>query len=84
MQKNMTVRDLKDILKDIPDVTPVIIPVITEENADTILGFRYVRTAGILENDYESNAAFCLNSSNENSIQEQIKSCDTICKKVLF
>lgn len=84
MQNNMTVGDLKNILENIPNDTPVIMPVITEDNADNILGFRYVRTAGILESEYEDDQAFCLNSSNEFSIQDQLKSHDTICKKVLF
>lgn len=86
MQKDMTVGDLKRILMDISDDTPVIIPVITEDDANNILGFRYVRTAGLLENDYEEkNPALCLNTTNNDvSIKDQLKSHDTICKKVLF
>ena len=51
--QNMKVKDLKNILNGLPDDMPIIIPVIDEDDTNHIYGFRYVRTAGILECDYE-------------------------------
>lgn len=82
---NMTVKDLKEILSDVSDDTPIIIPVITEEDANCILGFRHVRTAGLLENHHEDKPALCLNASAYGlDISSQIKRHDTTCLKVLF
>lgn len=86
---NMNVKTLKDILKDLPDDMPVIIPVITEDDANDILAFRYVRTAGVLANEYEPLPALCLNSSaNGLDISSQVKlmgeHCSTTCEKVLI
>ena len=49
----MKVKDLKNILNGLPDDMPIIIPVIDEDDTNHIYGFRRVRTAGILECDYE-------------------------------
>ena len=46
--QNMHVKDLKKILNELPDDMPIIIPVIDEDDANYIYGFRYVRTAGRL------------------------------------
>ena len=87
---NMTFENLKDIVRTLeelktPDDTPVIIPVITEEDANCILAFRHVRTAGLLENDYEDGPAICFNAAADGlDISSQIKRCDTTCKRVLF
>ena len=85
---NMTVKDLKEIVEQCPDDMPVIIPVITEEDANCILGFRHVRTAGILESeleDPENKTALCLNSSAGGlDISSQISRSDITCKKIMF
>lgn len=86
---NLTIKELKEIIKDLPDDMDVIIPVITEDDANDILGFRYVRTAGILTNKYEPNSALCLNSSDDGlDISSQIKMMagehnKTSCEKIL-
>ena len=51
--QNMKVKDLKNILNGLPDDMSIIIPVIDEDDTNHIYGFRRVRTAGILECDYE-------------------------------
>lgn len=87
--KNLTVGDLKEILGMLDDKTPVIIPVIDEENCNHILAFRHVRTAGILECQYEredERFALCLNAAtDENDLYTQIlkRKSDIICKEVL-
>ena len=53
---NMTVKELKDILKDLPDDMVVVIPATIEKIDDDynhIDCFMYVRTAGILETRWE-------------------------------
>ena len=52
---NLTVGDLKDSIKDLPDDMDVIIPVTIEDDANYIVSFRHVRTLGILSNKYEVN-----------------------------
>lgn len=88
---NMTVRDLKEIIKNIPDDMDdlnVIIPVITEEDANRILVFRHVRTAGVLISDYEENPALCLNTVlyglDISSQIERKNDSHVRCEKVLF
>lgn len=62
--KDMKVKDLKEIIKDLPDEMLVIIPVIDEDDANRIYGFRKVRTAGILNCEGEEDRdAFCLNAA---------------------
>ena len=62
--QNMHVKDLKKILNDLPDDMPIIIPVIDEDDANHIYGFRYVRTAGelVCEGEQEPEA-LCLNAA---------------------
>lgn len=88
---NMTVKDLREIIKNIPDDMDdlnVIIPVITEEDANRILAFRHVRTAGVLTSDYEEKPALCLNTASDGldiSSQIERKNDSSIwCDKVLF
>lgn len=88
---NMKVRDLKKLVNDLSveyDDTPVIIPIISEEDNDNILSFRHVRTVGIVHEDGEISGgdAFILNTSTGPDIETQIKNrkSDVICKKVLF
>lgn len=87
MNKNLTVGDLKEIIGMLDDDLPVIIPVIDEDNSNCINGFRYVRTAGILEDKGEKdNTVLCLNTTDgENDIRTQItnRGGDVVCLEVL-
>lgn len=74
----MRVEDLKSILNKLPDDMLVVIPVVDEEDVNHILGFRKVRTAGILkcETEEESNV-LCLNGAwKGQDISDQINHCD--------
>ena len=86
--QNMRVKDLKHILEQLPDDMAVIIPVIDEEDANHIYGFRHVRTAGVLisegENDRE---VLCLNAAaDEHDIADQVyfSGRDVGVKEILF
>ena len=86
--QNMRIKDLKHILEQLPDDMAVIIPVIDEEDANHIYGFRHVRTAGVLisegENDRE---VLCLNAAaDEHDIADQVyfSGRDVGVKEVLF
>ena len=86
--KNMRVKDLKDILSQLPDDMPVIIPVIDEDNCNRIFGFRYVRTAGELACDSEQDReVLCLNAAADGKdIADQIylSGRDVSVNKILF
>lgn len=90
MAKDMRVKDLKDILNDLPDDLLVIIPVISEDDANKIYGFRKVRTVGLLEcKGEEDQEALCLNAAAKGyDIADQIyfsgKSSDISVNKILF
>lgn len=73
--KNMTIKDLKKVIENIPEYYPVIIPVIDEDDSNSILAFRYIRTAGILtDNSQEDDAVLCLNTSTDDAdISTQIE-----------
>lgn len=83
---NMTIKDLKNIIEGLPDNMPVIIPVIDYDDANSISGFRHVRTAGILSTDgYDD--ALCLNAAADGvDIKSQVGMYDSdiSCDKVLF
>lgn len=87
-QQNMHVKDLKKILNELPDDMPIIIPVIDEDDANHIYGFRYVRTAGTLVCEYEQDQkVLCLNAAADGqNIADQIRSSgrDVSVKKILF
>ena len=64
----MKVKDLKEILNDLPDEMLIVIPVVDEDNVNRIFGWRKVRTAGILRDEYEceqEKEVFCLNSATD-------------------
>lgn len=85
--KNMRVKDLKDILSQIPDDMPIIIPVIDEDDANHIYGFRYVRTAGILISQGEKDdRVLCLNAADKEDIADQVyfSGKDVGVEKVLY
>ena len=84
--KNMTVKELKEVLNECPDNMPVIIPVIDEDDVNHIYGFRHIRTAGVLTS-YGEEDACCLNSAADGyDIADQIHfSGNDVCvKSVLF
>lgn len=78
---NLTVKELKFLLKDVPDDYPVIIPCCDPEDADNILGFRYVRKVGILHDEsnfvvdpdaFYLGSATSIDGNNTKSIQKQL------------
>ena len=87
---NMTAGKLKEILSEVPDDMLVVIPAFDHDDENRICGFRYVRTAGILNDglDDEDSIVLCLSTSpNGAAIKTQVEmSCsrDIICDKVLF
>lgn len=84
--KNMIVKDLKEVLNGCPDNMPIIIPVIDEDDANHIYGFRHVRTVGVLASDGEEDAC-CLNATaNGQDIADQIhfSGNDVSVKSILF
>ena len=87
---DMTVKDLKEILKDLDDNMPVVIPSTERFDPDRIIGcFNLVRTAGLIRNDYEEKlVALCLNTTQHGwDISTQIEKSyvpPVWCEKVLF
>lgn len=84
----MTIDDLKDRIKDLPGDMEVVIPVITEDDANNILAFRRVKTAGILESVNEDKPALYLGTASgglDIAAQIDMRMSDQItCKQVLF
>ena len=85
---NMRIKDLKHIIEQLPDDMAVIIPVIDEEDANHIYGFRHVRTAGVLISEGEKDQeVLCLNAAaDEHDISDQVyfSGRDVGVKEVLF
>ena len=85
---NMRIKDLKHILEQLPDDMAVIIPVINEEDANHIYGFRHVRTAGVLiSEDEQDREVLCLNAAADGQdIADQVyfSGRDVGVKEVLF
>lgn len=84
--QNMYVKDLKKILSELPDDMLIIIPVIDEENANHIHGFRHVRTVGVLSS-YGEDDTCCLNSAADGQdIADQVhfSGRDVGVKSILF
>ena len=86
--KNMTIADLKEIIKDLPNDIPVIIPVVDEYNCNRIFSFRFVRTAGLLSDEGEEyQIVLCLNGAVDgNDIADQVhfSGKDVGVEKILF
>lgn len=74
MYDYMTIKDLKNIINNLPDDMIIVIPVVDEDNVNSILGFRKVRTAGILVCETESDPeVLCLNGAmNGQDIADQV------------
>lgn len=85
---DMKVKDLKNIINELPDDMIIVIPVIDEEDANHIYGFRKVRTAGILVDEYEDESeALCLNAAaDDQDIADQVyfSGKDVNVKDILF
>lgn len=85
IKSNMAIKDLKNIINDLPDDMPVIIPVISEDDCDHVFGYRYIRTAGILSCAFEEDKrVLCLNGANECDIADQVRNKNVTCECVLF
>ena len=85
MKNNLTVKELKGYLDSLADDMPVIIPCTNNNDCDYSMGFRYVRTVGILSCPEEEQAALCLNASKEDSdISSQLARYDSniTCEKL--
>lgn len=84
----MTVADLKSIINDLPDEMLVVIPVVDEDDVNYILGFRKVRTAGILKCEIEEcSEVLCLNGAADGKdILDQVhySGCDVGVTKLLY
>ena len=87
---DMKIKDLKNIIDKLPDDMLVVIPVIDEDDANHIYGFRKVRTAGILVDEYSDDSekeVLCLNAAaNEQDIADQVhfSGRDVGVKDILF
>lgn len=88
MNDYMRIKDLKSIIQDLPDDMLIVIPVVDEDDVDSIIAFRKVRTAGILVCEHESDPeVLCLNGSTEGyDIADQIESSgrEVDVKEVLY
>ena len=86
--QNMRVKNLKHILEQLPDDMAVTIPVIDEEDANHIYGFRHVRTAGVLISEGEHDReVLCLNAAADmQDIADQVhfSGRDVGVKSILF
>lgn len=86
--KDMRVKDLKEIIKDLSDEMLIVIPVIDEDDANRIYGFRKVRTAGILNCEYEEDQdTLCLNAAADGQdIADQVyfSGKDASVKEILY
>lgn len=86
--KDLRVRDLKDIIDKLPDDMLIVMPVIDEDDANHIYGFRKIRTAGILVCDSEDDKeVLCVNAAaDDNDIADQVhfSGRDVGVKNVLF
>lgn len=74
--KDMRVGDLKKIISDLPDDMIVVIPIIGEDDANKIFGFRKARTAGVLNCNSDINRdALCINTAEDGyDISDQLTS----------
>lgn len=85
--KDLYVKDLKEILNKVSDDMLVIIPVVDEEDVNHLLGFRRVKTAGVLVCESEEDReVLCLNGAFHQDIADQVylSGRDVGVKEVLF
>lgn len=84
---NITVRDLKDILKGLPDDMNIIVTSTPEDDPNYISSFMHLTTAGVLKNPYEEKPALCLAPSTDGLDIKSLldkNGSDTECMKLLF
>ena len=87
---DLRVKDLKTILESLPDDMLIVIPVVDEDDVNKIYGFRKVRTAGILEHEYEERndrQVLCINgATNGADIADQVhfSGNDVSVKTILY
>lgn len=87
--KDITVKDMKAMLEDLPDNMPIVFAAFDRDDVDRIHGLYYARTAGVVESEYSSpEAVLCLNTRrNYNDISEQLLysgKSQVHCTKLLF
>lgn len=86
--RDMRVKDLKRVLNTLPDNMLVIMPVIDEDDANHIYGFRKIRTAGVLISEGEEDReVLCLNAAADGQdIADQVhfSGRDVGVEKILF
>lgn len=87
--QDMLVKDLKKILRKLPNNMPVVIPVVDEDDVNHIYSFHHVRTAGELICEYDKDPkVLCLNAADDKDIADQIhfsgKDANIGIKKILF
>lgn len=56
---NLTVKEVKEALKDLPDDMQVIVPVVNPENLNEIYSFHFVRSIAVLHEEYDEDVV-CL------------------------
>ena len=64
---DMRIKDLKKIIKNLPDDMVIVIPVINQLITNDILGFRLVRTAGVLEDKNEKESKVFIAAANKDA-----------------
>ena len=85
MAVNMTIKDLKEIIKDIPDDTAIIFPYFEDDpDKESIDGFKYVRSAGLLTSPYATEPGLCFTSTDDELVQDQVSCTGATCIKELF
>ena len=84
---NLTVKMLKEAIKDLPDDMDIVMAITTEEDSNNIVGFKHVRTMGILKDSSDNDEVVCLNTSeNGLDISSQVKKYEPkiTCEKILY
>ena len=84
---HLTVKMLKEAIKDLPDDMDIVMAITTEEDSNNIVGFKHVRTMGILKDSSDNDEVVCLNTSeNGLDISSQVKKYEPkiTCEKILY
>lgn len=70
----MKIKDLKEIVNNLPDDMIIVMPTFEEGDDNYIDRFRIVNTAGILSCPYEEDRlVFCLSSGKDQDIANQVQ-----------
>lgn len=85
---NLTVGKMKELLKSLPDDMELIVPVCPDEtNPNIIYSFLYVRSVGVLRNEYKPNPGLCLAATTDDKDIKTLldeNKMDEWCEKLLF